>query len=1074
MNKKVLTLCASMLLAGGAFSFVNASDWTTDATYVQNSKKYHIIEQTAEITGIGGTETITGYFNSYYLTLDDDAPVFAPNSTPKDKNAYWTVTTRTNGGNVEYQLTNAEGKTLSWTYTNSAGDEIEVTWFLVGHTTATVSGVTRDANVLKFYDTDGNLQFLTIDGPDANGNYPFELSTTESACFDNVEIAEEEVEARDLNAELNGGFSLSFGPGKDEAYPNLTRAEAFAGKLTAVGVNGSNRDTEYYFIQEGATRDQDKYVVLSDDYLGGTTSTLDGTEDAIYRGYNFKLVSRHEFETEHNPNNAIFKVEYSYDFNDTDSLIISMPYAGITTFNGETYEQLGSLPTTGLPTTGYSSSEHQGLRLFVANVLDENVLTVIEYSKAKDRLDVQDFNNYATAEFGSIAPYIQFGESNLVDITAFAGKIWNITNMNGESLTPAVNDRVADIDTYAELFDAEGQVDLTSPEGHWLLTKDENDKYAFINRESGETWNIGENEWVIRKTDVADVYEIYNTKYNSDPIYNYNNWYKVTIKEANEKVGKVSETGYAKYDLAEEELNGKYLSFETSLGVTAYIGKDADNNVILTTDKDNAIEFRVKGLTHDFTDHDGDVAPDTLIHVTNYVGADLKMAKDTLRFFHYSFYEHFSEKYLMYNSDEKKFELSDWTPAGNAHDEFNLGESPYTFVVKEKADGTNVLVRGYAIGYDWCSTETGKHVIQKDWIASNLDLEGKDVYYDFDNEFYTNLGSASKVYAATQPGTITEMVGIYNYRDNDRITIENIATPEYMTVTGAIDTAKISLQRQPNFFLYEHNENGTNFLGMEHVADVEDMKAALLVDTAYVRNNTYKPQYLLAVGAHHVEPVYDNAGHMLEPDTTYGRFLVNMVDSAIVYGLDKKSNPYIHEQLNGNNYYRLAFIDGIHTGDKLILNTTGAKTTIDLSNNNDKVCTFAFRYVDEDREGVKIETLYGTQADGTPIRGWLKYQNNVPVVTNDYEDAHVFLVDNTTTEAPTANETITAEGAVSVVATDGAVTIKGAEGKNVVIATILGKVVANETVNSDNETIAVPAGIAVVSVDGESFKVVVK
>ena len=74
----------------------------------------------------------------------------------------------------------------------------------------------------------------------------------------------------------------------------------------------------------------------------------------------------------------------------------------------------------------------------------------------------------------------------------------------------------------------------------------------------------------------------------------------------------------------------------------------------------------------------------------------------------------------------------------------------------------------------------------------------------------------------------------------------------------------------------------------------------------------------------------------------------------------------------------------------------------------------------------------------------------------------------------TANESITAEGAVSVVATDGAVIIKGAEGKNVVIATILGKVVANETVNSDNETIAVPAGIAVVSVDGESFKVVVK
>ena len=158
----------------------------------------------------------------------------------------------------------------------------------------------------------------------------------------------------------------------------------------------------------------------------------------------------------------------------------------------------------------------------------------------------------------------------------------------------------------------------------------------------------------------------------------------------------------------------------------------------------------------------------------------------------------------------------------------------------------------------------------------------------------------------------------------------------------------------------------------------------------------------------------------------------------------------------------------------MILNTAKAKTTIDLSNNSDKVCTFAFRYVDEDREGVKIETLYGVAANGTPIRGWLKYQNNVPVVTRDYDDAHVFLVDNTTTEAPTANEEISANAAVSVVATDGAVIVKGAEGKNVVVSTILGKVVATEVLNSDNETIAAPAGIVVVSVDGESFKVAVK
>ena len=77
-------------------------------------------------------------------------------------------------------------------------------------------------------------------------------------------------------------------------------------------------------------------------------------------------------------------------------------------------------------------------------------------------------------------------------------------------------------------------------------------------------------------------------------------------------------------------------------------------------------------------------------------------------------------------------------------------------------------------------------------------------------------------------------------------------------------------------------------------------------------------------------------------------------------------------------------------------------------------------------------------------------------------------------ESPTANETINAANNVVVAATNGAVVVKGAEGKNVIVSTILGKVVANEVVSSDNAQITAPAGIVVVSVDGESFKVVVK
>ena len=63
---------------------------------------------------------------------------------------------------------------------------------------------------------------------------------------------------------------------------------------------------------------------------------------------------------------------------------------------------------------------------------------------------------------------------------------------------------------------------------------------------------------------------------------------------------------------------------------------------------------------------------------------------------------------------------------------------------------------------------------------------------------------------------------------------------------------------------------------------------------------------------------------------------------------------------------------------------------------------------------------------------------------------------------------------MKVIAGNGTVEIQGAAGKNVVIANILGKVVASTTLTSDNQTINVPAGIVVVTVDGEAVKAVVR
>ena len=75
---------------------------------------------------------------------------------------------------------------------------------------------------------------------------------------------------------------------------------------------------------------------------------------------------------------------------------------------------------------------------------------------------------------------------------------------------------------------------------------------------------------------------------------------------------------------------------------------------------------------------------------------------------------------------------------------------------------------------------------------------------------------------------------------------------------------------------------------------------------------------------------------------------------------------------------------------------------------------------------------------------------------------------------PTANEGI-ATSEVKVLAGNGNVTIAGAAGKKVVVSNILGQVVANTVVSSDNAVIAAPAGVVVVAVEGEAaVKAIVK
>ena len=320
---------------------------------------------------------------------------------------------------------------------------------------------------------------------------------------------------------------------------------------------------------------------------------------------------------------------------------------------------------------------------------------------------------------------------------------------------------------------------------------------------------------------------------------------------------------------------------------------------------------------------------------------------------------------------------------------------------------------------------------------------------------------------------------MYSQTENDLFVIEKKDAPEYRKVAMA-DTISIFRNEDAQDVLFEKGE----FLGTATSTGFEKANPALFVDTAYVNrpyNNRW--EYLLAVNAKHWDSKVecDIPGHPKhEADTTTGRFLVNLMDSAYVYNeTHLHNNKFINEE-DGEVFAKLGFVEGYHTHDTLYLkrpNGTYDKIAMDREDYSHSIAKFAFRYVDQNEGSFVIETgckdWNGGEATSEVKTGYLKWLNGTLVVVNNIEAAEIFNMNEDESRTPTANEAISA-GNVVVAGTNGAVVVKGAEGKNVIVSTILGKVVANEVISSDNAQIATPAGIVVVSVDGESFKVVVK
>ena len=649
---------------------------------------------------------------------------------------------------------------------------------------------------------------------------------------------------------------------------------------------------------------------------------------------------------------------------------------------------------------------------------------------------------------------IALGNGQVVDKTKFLqrGKFYTIEKITKDAKdngTLAVNGD--DENSYwATFVKSYGNV----LEAQWALTvqtrgegENAREYYVFTNREATNE------EWTMLTSNLYYGGEDKTYSYNGDT-------YKIdTVAVHSASDG---------YRTLEDVKNNKfYLGYSSDVfeGNAWFVENHSgdENHVIgLSSDQEEALVFTATEYANprkvEHNDHVDVYTPSDSIYVISTLGyyddkGVQKYDKDTLKIVSYTFVNQYNEPLRYGNSD--RYESVVYKDAAEKERFENVADA-------------QTVADHFAIRID----------------GSKWNLRLADTYDVADR--HKAFNNVSKVYAGDTDNGMLAITWLYNRRENDLFVVEPTEKPMYRTVINPLDTISIFRDDNSQSVLFEHN----TFLGMENLSQYPEIAKAMIADTAYVRNNTYRPQYMLVVGAditpagkwcpiHGDDPTCPDAHKVETSGWVEGRYLVNLVDTAIAWDAANKhkdNNPYI----NSEKYYRLGFVQAKHINDSLVIASTN--DTLYVGSEDYNQAKFAFRYVDQEAGSFVIETANYKQLPGVeeaeidedaPL-GYLKWMNGVVVVVDDINNADVYNMNENETDTPTANEDIAVEEGVEVIAGNGSVTIQGAAGKTVVITNILGKAVANTTLTSDNQTINVPAGIVVVTVDGEAVKAIVK
>ena len=726
-------------------------------------------------------------------------------------------------------------------------------------------------------------------------------------------------------------------------------------------------------------------------------------------------------------------------------------------------------------------------------------------------------------------PYIKLGANNIYPVKDLLGKLWNITyadskaNANAEDEAYKLNGILAvtyDKDGKAYAWDkdansgngawVEDTTDPTSvadyvasstvaesaPEAQWMVTAANlnTNTFTLTNRENPAVKITGIQ---LRLRD-GDKFEVYITPDASD-----NNGSLYSTSETNLKGSERNSTNdiiYLTESVKKDNFQGYMQSTENTLRSNNYhLGQyhaiGGNHNAYFVENHANSHQI---GAIADKAEADK-----WKLHFAMKADDDNKYTEvDTV---------YVIKEYATLNADK-----NGWETDKKKIQKDTLAILPYTFQKVANREFVAFNPEDKAnLDFYACDGDNKDNSVSDYTAAARFALKVKPNGYNF-IEIEDDVLTANKAYLANsaENGSL-ERMQTYAPDNNSVMVVEAADASEYHKIAQVWgDTIKLFRDENNSQVMFEKRDaksvvakDTLSFLNIDNVNQF-NVNPAIFADTAYINrwdadgvlNTTY--QYLLAVNpsfGYHVNSC-NNPSHKPEVsnqvDTVYGRFLVNLIDTANVYGVNHiHNNWYTNDNEAGEKRAKLSFVEGYHTNDTLYLTRQGGEIVkIGMTDPEFNVAKFAFRYVDSAAKTFKIQTQFkdylgdrdqyetaeefAAAYDKAPSlvsnEGYLKWINGTVVVEKGYENGDVFGIEENYEGNPVANEDITTSS-ISVTTTTGKVIINGAAGKKVTISNVLGQTIANTVLSSDNAILSAPAGIVVVAVEGEAaVKAIVK